>query len=151
MAKRLSSLSDLSPFTSKNALCAVFGKAWVFHPGAARHRQKGKSRKRLPHTRFCSKIIRNVFEENFNLSMNDVILLGALAAFTLALNLPFGLLRSRTEKYSLRWFLCIHLPIPFIYLLRRYLMFTASAIPLLVVAAVLGQIGGGKLSAQKKD
>jgi hypothetical protein len=92
-----------------------------------------------------------LFEENFDLSLNDVMLLGGLAAFTLILNLPFGLLRSKAKKYSLRWFLCIHLPIPFIYLLRRYLMFTASAIPLLVVAAVLGQIGGGKMNTQKED
>jgi hypothetical protein len=110
----------------------------------------GKMLKELYISRLISRFIRIMVGESFNLSLNDAIILGALTAFTLALNLPFGLLRSKAERYSLRWFLCIHLPIPFIYLLRKYLMFTASAIPLLVAAAVLGQIGGGKIKTQKK-
>ncbi len=68
---------------------------------------------------------------------------------TLVLNLPFGFLRSRVSKYSVRWFLYIHLPIPLIYLLRRMLMLRLSIIPLLVVAAVLGQVWGGRIKGTK--
>ncbi len=77
-------------------------------------------------------------------------MLGALAAFTLVVNLPFGFMRSRAEKYSLRWILYIHLPIPLIYLLRRLLMFSAAAIPALVVAAVVGQVCGGRIRTLKR-
>ncbi|MBI5118978.1 hypothetical protein HZA56_21140 [Candidatus Poribacteria bacterium] len=73
----------------------------------------------------------------------------ALAAITLILNLPFGFLRAKAKRYSLRWFLCIHLPIPFIYYLRHLFMLTVYVIPLLVVAAVLGQIWGGKIMGSK--
>ena len=83
------------------------------------------------------------------MSSNDYLVLGALAAFALAINLPFGHLRSKAKRYSLRWFLYIHLPIPFIYFLRKTLMVTVPVIPLLFVAAVLGQVWGGKLVKPK--
>lgn len=83
------------------------------------------------------------------MSLNDYFVLGAVAAFSLAINLPFGHLRSKAKRYSLRWFLCIHLPIPFIYFLRKILMVPGLAIPLIVVAAVLGQVWGGKLIKSK--
>lgn len=35
----------------------------------------------------------------------------AVAAFIFVLNLPFGYWRSGLEKFSLRWFLAIHVPI----------------------------------------
>lgn len=73
----------------------------------------------------------------------------ALAAITLILNLPFGFLRAKAKRYSLRWFLCIHLPIPLIYYLRHLFMLTVYVIPLLAVAAVLGQIWGGKIMGSK--
>lgn len=76
--------------------------------------------------------------------------MGSLIALTLAVNLPFGFLRSKAVRYSLRWFLYIHLPIPFIYLLRTLLAFSASVIPALVAAAVVGQICGGKIRILKR-
>jgi len=85
------------------------------------------------------------------LTSNTYFMLGVLLVFTLLINLPFGLLRSRAGKYSLRWFLCIHLPIPFVYLLRQLLMVRAVMIPLLVIAAVIGQVWGGKMHTPKRD
>ena len=35
-------------------------------------------------------------------------------AFVLVLNLPFGFWRSRVKKFSVPWFLAIHLPVPMI-------------------------------------
>lgn len=85
------------------------------------------------------------------MDLDSYLILGALAAFTLMLNIPFGFLRSRSDRYSLRWFLCVHLPIPFIYVMRKFLMFEPSVIPLLFVAAVVGQVWGGKIRAPKAD
>ncbi|GAB4335707.1 MAG: hypothetical protein Kow0099_08280 [Candidatus Abyssubacteria bacterium] len=73
-----------------------------------------------------------------------------LAGFTLVLNLPFGFLRARASKYSLRWFLYIHLPIPFVYLARTCLMVAAHFIPFLVCAAIVGQIWGGRIGGAPK-
>ncbi len=68
-----------------------------------------------------------------------------LFAFTLILNLPFGYLRTRSIKYSLRWFLCIHAPIPFIFIARTVSHIEMKYIPVFALAAVAGQIVGGKL------
>jgi hypothetical protein len=68
-----------------------------------------------------------------------------LFAFTLILNLPFGYLRTRSKKYSLRWFLCIHAPIPFIFIARTVSHIEMKYIPVFALAALAGQIVGGKL------
>lgn len=63
------------------------------------------------------------------------------------LNVPFGYWRQNTARYSLQWFLSIHLPIPAIVALRvfsgigGYLL----ALPALVAAFFLGQLIGGKI------
>jgi len=68
-----------------------------------------------------------------------------LFAFTLLLNLPFGYKRVKTRKYSLRWFLYIHIPIPFIFIARTLSQIEIKYIPIFVLAALIGQILGGKL------
>lgn len=64
---------------------------------------------------------------------------------TLVLNLFFGHFRARARKYSLKWFLFIHLPIPVIVAARVYFGLGYRVIPLFLVAAVAGQFLGGKL------
>lgn len=71
------------------------------------------------------------------------LLLLNLVAFTL--NLPFGYLRSKSEKYSLKWFTYLHLPIPVLVLLRLYWGINIKFAPLLLVTSVLGQISGAKI------
>lgn len=68
------------------------------------------------------------------------VLIGAVA---LALNLPLGYLREGTRKYSLGWFVYIHLSVPVIAYLRISNQVSAWAIPPFVACAVLGQIAGG--------
>ena len=68
-----------------------------------------------------------------------------LFLFTFALNLPFGFLRAKVRKFSVRWFLYIHLPIPLIFLGRRLSHLDYRYIPIFVTAALIGQISGGKL------
>ena len=61
------------------------------------------------------------------------------------INLLFGYLRNRTRKFSIKWFLCIHLPIPLIFLARTSSHLGIGYIPLFVLAALTGQILGGKM------
>jgi hypothetical protein len=68
-----------------------------------------------------------------------------LFIFTLLINLPFGHARVKVRKYSFRWFLYIHIPIPFIFLARTLSQIEMKYIPVFVAAALIGQILGGKL------
>lgn len=70
-----------------------------------------------------------------------------LFAFTLLLNLPFGYVRAKTKRYSLRWFLYIHVPIPLILVARTISHIEMKYIPIFAVAAITGQILGGKLES----
>ncbi len=72
-------------------------------------------------------------------------LLLILIAAALVLNLPFGYVRAGTKKFSLKWFLYIHLPIPFIFLLRRFAGIGAEFIPIIAAGAIAGQLLGGRL------
>lgn len=68
-----------------------------------------------------------------------------IAILTFVLHVPFGYLRSRSKKYSLQWFIYIHIPIPFIILVRIITHTDYKFIPIFVIAAVAGQFFGGKL------
>ena len=65
--------------------------------------------------------------------------------FAFLLNLPFGWLRRNERKFSFKWFLYIHLPIPFIIALRIWLHLNPWFIPLVILAAVAGQAIGARL------
>ncbi len=72
-------------------------------------------------------------------------LVTGLFSLSFMLNLPFGFFRGKTRKYSLPWFLCIHAPIPFVFLGRLFSGLDLRYVPVFIVAALLGQIWGGKL------
>lgn len=76
---------------------------------------------------------------------NNLYALIALFAFTLLINLPFGYARAKSKRYSFRWFLYIHVPIPIIFIARTISHIELRYIPLFAVAAIVGQILGGKL------
>lgn len=79
-----------------------------------------------------------------DLSAKAALVVG-LFSLTFMLNLPFGFFRSRTRKLSLAWFLCIHAPIPFIFLGRFFAHLGIAYVPFFIIAAFLGQLWGGKL------
>ncbi len=68
-----------------------------------------------------------------------------LFVFTLLLNLPCGYARAKSRKYSFRWFLCIHIPIPFIFIARTLSQIEIKYLPFFALAAIIGQLVGGKL------
>jgi hypothetical protein len=72
----------------------------------------------------------------------DGLYIAILALVAVALNVPFGAYRVTTRRLSARWFLAVHLPIPFLLLLRVSAGYSYRIIPLLAVASVLGQLLG---------
>lgn len=78
---------------------------------------------------------------NLNLSMS----LAGLLGFAFFANLPLGYLRENCEKFSVRWFVYVHLSIPFIIALRLLEGFGWRVIPFTLVCAVAGQLVGGRV------
>ena len=74
-----------------------------------------------------------------------ISLLFAIALAAFIINLPFGYMRAKTKKFSIQWFLYIHLPIPLIIVFRKYAGFGYSAVPLFLAASVVGQLVGARL------
>jgi hypothetical protein len=77
------------------------------------------------------------------------VLLVALIVFVI--NVPFGALRARHKKFSLMWWLYIHIPVPFVILLRIYsnIGFELYTYPILVGAFFTGQFAGRKFFPAK--
>ena len=73
------------------------------------------------------------------MSINEVMLVVFL------INLPFGYFRSRAAKFSRQWMMAVHIPVPFVFMLRIFSGLNWTVIPLLVLSDVAGQIAGGKL------
>ncbi len=74
----------------------------------------------------------------------STIALISLLAFSLLANIPLGYLREDTERFSIRWFVYIHLSIPLIVALRYSLGFGWEIIPFSIACAVAGQILGSR-------
>jgi len=90
-----------------------------------------------------------IFANLIILVMN--LLLASLAVFFL--NIPFGMWRSKTKKFSWQWALSIHVPIPFVVALRFlfHLGFKWWTYPFLVGAFFLGQLSGKKIADYRKE
>lgn len=78
-------------------------------------------------------------------SNQSPLLLTTLLIVTFAITLPFGAWRAKCRKFTIQWWLAIHLVIPFIFLMRRWGGFSYWYIPLFLFATVLGQIVGGRI------
>jgi len=68
------------------------------------------------------------------------------------INIPFGYWRSNVKRFSLQWFLSIHIPIPFIILVRIYtgIGFEFITYPIMIIAFFLGQLAGLKIYSYRK-
>jgi len=73
------------------------------------------------------------------------LLLVSLLAVTFVLTLPFGVWRVRCTKFTIKWWLTIHLIIPVIILMRIWAGFSYAYVPLFVLSTVLGQLVGGRI------
>ena len=75
------------------------------------------------------------------------ISLWEVALDVLFLNIPFGFWRDRTKRFSLPWFLAVHLPVPVVVGLRvlSTLGWRLVTFPVLIGSFFLGQLLGGKI------
>jgi len=73
-----------------------------------------------------------------------------LLCFAFFANLPLGYLRESTRKFSLRWFVYIHISIPFILAMRISYEFGWEAAPFTLACAIAGQLLGGNIKRRNK-
>ena len=74
-----------------------------------------------------------------------------LGAFALLFNLPCGVWRVRLRKFSALWFVAIHLSVPFIIVLKVWLLPSAWTALVTIPLAVAGQLAGGLLGQRLSD
>jgi len=79
-----------------------------------------------------------------------VVLIVSIIVFII--NIPFGYWRASEKKFSLNWFLSIHIPIPFVVLLRIYsnIGFALYTYPVIVFSFFGGQFFGKFLYKRRK-
>jgi len=70
-----------------------------------------------------------------------------VALIVLVLTLPFGYWKASVKRFSLQWFLSIHLPIPIVIALRIVsgVGWEFITYPILVAAFFVGHFAGGRL------
>ena len=77
--------------------------------------------------------------------MTDLAIETAAVLLAIAINLPFGAYRVTVRRFSWRWLLAIHLPIPFVILMRLSFGLGWSFVPFMLAGAVTGQLLGSWL------
>ncbi len=72
------------------------------------------------------------------------MILLVVSIIVFVINIPFGYWRVSEKNYSLNWFLSIHIPIPFVVILRIYsnIGFALYTYPILVFSFFAGQFFG---------
>ena len=83
------------------------------------------------------------------MSPDRILQLIILLIFAFAVNIPLGYIRETSRKFSVRWFVLIHISIPFIIALRSLQGFSWHLIPLTIGCAIAGQLIGGQLRRKK--
>ena len=71
-----------------------------------------------------------------------------ITVFAFILNLPFGYIRKSAKKYSRKWLLCIHAPVPMIIIARITTHTDYRFIPVFILISIAGQVCGGKINLQ---
>ena len=77
-----------------------------------------------------------------------IALIGGTA---LAVNIPLGYAREGFRKFSIGWFVCVHLSVPLIAWMRLVNHVSSWGIPAFVACAVLGQLVGGKVRRIRRE
>jgi hypothetical protein len=76
-------------------------------------------------------------------TVQDSFLLAGLLVLAFLISIPCGYIRESFRKYSLMWFVLIHLPIPLVVHMRMMAGFSWRVVPLTLGGAIAGQIVGG--------
>ncbi|KAL5725494.1 hypothetical protein ACHQM5_008632 [Ranunculus cassubicifolius] len=72
---------------------------------------------------------------------NKMLVIGALG---MAANIPLGIWREHTTKFSLSWFVAVHAAVPFIAMLRKSVVMPKTAMAVTIAASILGQVIGSR-------
>ncbi|KAJ1695762.1 hypothetical protein LUZ63_012460 [Rhynchospora breviuscula] len=68
----------------------------------------------------------------------------AIALLGMAANIPLGVWREHTAKFSLQWFAAVHAAVPFIAMLRKSVLMPKVAMAITLGASILGQTIGSR-------
>ncbi|KAK8963114.1 hypothetical protein KSP40_PGU018876 [Platanthera guangdongensis] len=68
----------------------------------------------------------------------------AIALIGMAANVPLGIWREHTKKFSPQWFAAVHAAVPFIAMLRKSVLMPKSAMAFTIAASILGQTIGSR-------
>jgi len=68
----------------------------------------------------------------------------AIALLGMAANVPLGIWREHTQKFSPQWFAAIHAAVPFIAMLRKSVLMPKTAMAFTLAASILGQTIGSR-------
>ena len=82
--------------------------------------------------------------------MQEWLTVAGLVVLAFFISIPCGYLRENYRKYSFMWFLLIHIPIPFIVLLRIEAGISWHVIPMTLAGSIAGQIVGGVVNRRRK-
>ncbi|KAF5790201.1 hypothetical protein HanXRQr2_Chr09g0380321 [Helianthus annuus] len=68
----------------------------------------------------------------------------AIGVLGMAANVPLGIWREHTKKFSPSWFVAVHAAVPFIAMLRKSVLMPKHAMAFTIAASVLGQVIGSR-------
>lgn len=72
---------------------------------------------------------------------SKILVIGMLG---MAANIPLGIWREHTKKFSVSWFAAVHAAVPFIAMLRKSVLMPKSAMAFTIGASILGQVIGSR-------
>ncbi|XP_042400805.1 uncharacterized protein LOC121990805 [Zingiber officinale] len=68
----------------------------------------------------------------------------AIALLGMAANVPLGVWREHTEKFSPQWVMAVHAAVPFVAMLRKSVLMPKAAMAITIAASILGQTIGSR-------
>ncbi|MCL7028735.1 hypothetical protein MKW94_030404 [Papaver nudicaule] len=83
-------------------------------------------------------LVRNLRPQPLPAKMMVIALMG------MAANVPLGVWREHTVKFSLSWFVAVHAAVPFIAMLRKSVLMPKTAMAITIAASILGQVIGSR-------
>ncbi|XP_068650483.1 uncharacterized protein [Aristolochia californica] len=67
-----------------------------------------------------------------------------IAMLGMAANVPLGIWREHTKKFSPSWFVAVHAAVPFIAMLRKSVLMPKTAMAFTIAASIMGQVIGSR-------
>eukprot|EP00850_Spirogloea_muscicola_P003777 SM000015S01277 [mRNA] locus=s15:992823:994397:+ [translate_table: standard] len=69
----------------------------------------------------------------------------AIGMLGFSINVPLGMIREHTIKFSPQWFLAVHAAVPLVVMLRKAVLLPKRAMAFTIASAILGQAIGARL------